>query len=74
MNNASKVIGIILLVLGAISLGYGGFTYTKKETALEVGPVQVDVEKEHHVNIPVWGGVGAIVLGGLMLVVGGSRR
>lgn len=74
MTNIGKIIGIILLVLGAVSLGYGGFTYTKKEAALDIGPVQVDVEKEHHVNVPVWGGVGAIVLGGLLLVWGGSRR
>ncbi|GAA6140302.1 hypothetical protein [Hydrogenophaga sp. 5NK40-0174] len=72
--NASKTIGAILLVLGALGLVYGGFTYTKEETAAKLGPLELTVQEKETVNVPMWAGVGAIVLGGLIMVLGGSRR
>ncbi len=70
----TKWIGAVLLIAGTLALVYGGFSYTKEDTALKVGPVEVDVEQTHRVNVPVWGGVAAIVIGGALLLVRLPRR
>ena len=54
-------------------LGYGGFSYTKEETAAKLGPLELSVKEKKTVNFPIWVGVGAIVVGGLLLVLGGKR-
>ena len=35
--NLSKIIGIILIVLGGFGLAYGGFSYTKETSAVKLG-------------------------------------
>lgn len=71
--SATKVIAVLLIVAGALALVYGGFSYTKDTTALKVGPVELSVKERQTVNIPLWAGIGAVVIGGLLLVVGGRR-
>jgi hypothetical protein len=71
--NPTRMIAIILIVLGALSLGYGGFSYTKDTTALKLGPLEVNVKEKETVNIPIWAGIAAIVVGGLLLVGGRSK-
>jgi hypothetical protein len=70
----ARVIGIILIVAGALGLGYRSFTYTKETHQAQVGPLKFAVKDTETVNVPVWLGVGAIVLGGVLLLVGGSKR
>lgn len=74
MKHAGTIVGAILLVLGIGALSYGGFNYTEDHTALKMGPVQVDVERDKRLNVPVWAGVALTALGGVLLVVGASRR
>jgi hypothetical protein len=71
--NAIKVVGVALLVAGVLALVYGGFSYTKDTTAVKLGPLELTVKDKESVNIPVWAGVGAIVAGGLLLVLGGKK-
>ncbi len=71
--NATKMVGIALLVAGALGLAYGSFSYTKETTAVKVGPLELSVKEKETVNIPLWAGVGAIVVGGLLLALGGKR-
>ena len=71
--NPMKMIGIVLLVAGALALIYGGFSYTRNSTALKVGPLEVQVKEKETVNVPLWAGIGAIVVGGLMLGMGGRK-
>lgn len=71
--NATRIIGIVLIAAGAIGLAYGGFSYTKDTTAVKLGPLELSVQEKKTVNVPVWAGIGAIVVGGLLLVVGGKR-
>ncbi|MCA0240916.1 MAG: hypothetical protein LCI02_08635 [Proteobacteria bacterium] len=71
--NATRIAAIVLLVAGVLGLAYGGFSYTKDSTALKLGPVELQVKEKERVNVPVWAGIGAIVVGGLLLVVGGRR-
>ncbi|NKE66290.1 hypothetical protein RAMLITH_10700 [Ramlibacter sp. RBP-2] len=72
--NATRIIGIVLIAAGALALAYGGFSYTKDTTAVKLGPVELSVQEKKTVSVPVWAGVGAIVAGGLLLVLGGSKR
>jgi hypothetical protein len=71
--NPTKLVAVILIVVGALMLGYGGFSYTKEETAAKLGPLELSVKEKKTVNFPVWVGVGAVVVGGLLLVLGGKR-
>ena len=71
--NATKVIAILLIVAGGLGLIYGGFSYTKDTTAVKLGPLELSVKEKQTVNIPMWAGIGAIVVGGLLLVFG-SRK
>lgn len=71
--NPSKLIAIILIVGGLLGLAYGGFSYTKDTTALKLGPIELTVKEQQTVNVPIWAGIGAIVLGGLLLALGGRK-
>ena len=71
--NPIKMLGIVLIVAGALGLVYGGFSYTKDTTALKVGPIELSVKEKETVNIPLWAGIAAIVAGGLMLGMGGRK-
>ncbi|HEY0955019.1 MAG TPA: hypothetical protein VGE36_09700 [Roseateles sp.] len=66
----TKIIGILLLVAGAASLALGGFSYTKDTTVVKLGSLEVSAKEKEQVNLPVWLGVGAIAVGGLLLVFG----
>jgi uncharacterized membrane protein YidH (DUF202 family) len=69
-----KTVAIVLIVAGLLALAYGGFSYTRDKTALKLGPLELSVKERETVNIPVWLGVGAIVVGGALLVVGSRRK
>jgi hypothetical protein len=64
----TRIAAIILIVLGALALVYNGFSYTTRETAAKAGPLELKVDKTHDVYVPVWAGVGALVLGGVLLL------
>ena len=71
--NSTKIVGIVLIAAGALGLAYGGFSYTKDTTAVKLGPLELSVQEKQRVNVPLWAGIGAIVIGGLLLVVGGKK-
>jgi len=72
--NAIKIAAIALIVAGVLGLAYGGFSYTKETHKGKLGPIELSITERQTVNIPLWAGVGAIVIGGLPLVFGGKRR
>ncbi len=71
--NPVKVVGIILIAAGLLGLLYGGFSYTKDTTAVKLGPIELSVKEKQTVNVPVWAGAGAIVIGALLLAFGGKK-
>ncbi len=71
--NAGKLAGIVLIVAGVLALVYGGFSYTKETHEAKLGPIELAVKDKQTVNIPVWAGVGAIVIGGALLLLGGRK-
>lgn len=72
--NPMKIVAIVLIVAGALGLAYGGFSYTKETHSGKIGPIELSVKETQTVNIPLWVGVGAIVIGGVLLLVGGKRN
>jgi hypothetical protein len=62
-----------LIVVGILALVYGGFSYTKDTHDAKIGPLELSVKDKERVNIPVWAGVGAIVIGGGLLLVRQER-
>jgi uncharacterized membrane protein len=65
------IIGIVLIVLGAVVLAMRGISYTKERQEVDVGPLEVAAERKGFV--PPAAGVVAIVVG-LGLVVAGRRQ
>ncbi len=71
--SASKMAGIVLIAAGIVALVYGSFSFTKATHEARIGPIELSVKEKQTVNVPVWAGVGAIVIGGALLVVGGRK-
>jgi hypothetical protein len=72
--NSTKIIAIVLILAGALGLAYGKLTYTKETHDAKIGPVELSVKDKETVNIPMWAGIGAIVVGAGLLLAGGRRR
>jgi hypothetical protein len=72
--NAVRIAAIALIVAGVLGLVYGSFSYTKESHEAKLGPIEFSVKDKETVNIPVWAGVGAIAIGGVLLLWGGKRR
>ncbi len=68
--SALKLVAIVLIAVGIIGLAYGSFTYTKTTHEAKLGPLEMSVKDKETVNIPVWAGVGAIVVGAGLLLAG----
>jgi len=71
--NSLKGMAIVLIGAGVLALAYGGFSYTKETHEGHIGSLELTVKDKEHVNVPIWAGVGAIVIGaGLLLVPAGK--
>lgn len=68
-----KIAAIVLIVAGILGLVYGGFSYTRQTHETKLGPIELSVKDKQTVNVPVWAGVGAIVIGGVLLLFGNKR-
>jgi hypothetical protein len=70
---AATIVGIILVVIGVIALIWGGITYTREETILDIGPIEATAERRETIPLPpVLGGLALV--GGVILLVVGARR
>jgi drug/metabolite transporter (DMT)-like permease len=67
------IVGVILIVLGAVALAYQGITYTSQEKVVDLGPLKVEAKKEKTIPLPPL--LGALLLvGGVVLVAVSVRR
>jgi hypothetical protein len=58
-----KLLGLALVVLGLAGLIWGGISWTRDETVVDAGPIEITAEKRE--GIPV-----SPVVGGLLVVAG----
>lgn len=68
--NAVKIAAIVLIIVGALGLAYGQFSYIEDSHKADLGPIELVVVDKQTINVPVWAGVVAIIAGALLLVVG----
>ncbi|HXS52621.1 MAG TPA: hypothetical protein VN782_08830 [Usitatibacter sp.] len=69
-----RIVGIVLIVAGALALAYGGFSYTRETHQAKVGPFELSLKEKRQVDVPQWAGLGGIALGIVLLVAGGRGR
>ena len=69
------LLGIVLIIIGAIALGYHGITYTTHEKVLQIGPIEATKKTEKTIPLPpVLGGV-VLAAGVVIIVMGmGSKK
>jgi len=67
------VMGIVLILLGVVSLVSNGFSFKTREKVLDLGSIEATTEKEKRVNIPPALGIIALA-GGIVMVVAGGRK
>lgn len=68
-----KALGFVFLVLGILVLVYGGITYNRERTVLDLGPIQATATEQRNIPFsPILGGVA--IVGGLALVMAQRRR
>ena len=63
----------MLILAGVLALIYGGFSYTKDSHQAKVGPIELSISEKETVNVPIWAGVGAIVIGGALVFFGSKK-
>jgi hypothetical protein len=71
--NATRIAAIVLIVAGILALAYGGFSYDKESVGAKLGPIELKVTEKKTINVPVWAGIGAIGVGGALLMLGGRK-
>jgi uncharacterized membrane protein YidH (DUF202 family) len=68
-----KTLGILLVVLGVLALVYGGISYNRNRTVLDVGSMHIDATEHRNFPIPVAAGV-LVLIGGVAFLVVDRRR
>ena len=71
--NTLTLIGIILIVLGAVGLIYGGITYTSKKDVVDIGALKIQVDKKESIPLPPILGAAAVAVGVALVIVGRRR-
>ena len=71
---ATAVVGVVLIVLGVAALAYQGFTYTTRETVIDLGPIHATADREKTVPLPPILGITAVAAGVALLVIGSRKR
>jgi hypothetical protein len=61
---------VALIALGLVALAYQGITYTTREKAIDLGPLQVTSERTRTIPLPPIVGALALVGGVVVLVMG----
>jgi hypothetical protein len=65
-----KAAGIVILVVGLLMTIYTGFTYVTQDKLLDVGGLELTKDDHHTVSWAPYVGIAAMVIGGVVLVLG----
>jgi len=58
-----KPLGVLLVIVGLIGMVYGGLSWTRKDTVVDAGPIEITADKKE--SLPI-----SPIAGGLLLVAG----
>ena len=68
-----KIIGFVLVILGVLTLVYGGISYNRQRTIFDVGPFKATATEQKNIPFsPIVGGIA--LLGGIVLLVVPRKR
>jgi uncharacterized membrane protein len=68
------MLGVLLIVLGGLALVYQGFSYTRREKVIEIGPIHATADTQEHVPLPPIVGGLVLAAGALLLVMGVKQK
>lgn len=68
-----RILGIILLIAGILMLVFNGIDFKTKEEVADIGPIEIQKEKEHNLNWPMYAG-GIVTVAGLAFIVAGRKK
>ncbi|MDM0071269.1 hypothetical protein [Variovorax sp. J31P207] len=72
--NPLRILGLVLIFAGLLALALGHVSVTRSTHQIKIGPVELAVKEKQDIELPVWAGIGAIVVGGVLVVLGGRKR
>jgi len=64
----NKIFAIALILLGAMGLIYGGFSFTRDTHKADLGPLSLSIDEKEYVTVPIWAGIAGIAIGGALLL------
>lgn len=68
-----KTIGFLLVVVGVLALIYGGISYNREKTIIDMGSFKATATEQKNVPVsPIVGGIA--VIGGILLLVAPRKR
>jgi len=65
-----KILGVVLVVIGILGLIYGGVSWTRRDTVVDAGPVEITRNKTESLPIPPIAGAVCLVAGAVILLKG----
>jgi hypothetical protein len=71
---STTLLGIVLVVLGALALVYQGFSYTREKNVIDIGPIHATAETREHIPLPPIVGGLALAAGAILLVMGARGK
>lgn len=74
MKTVLIIVGVALVAFGGIALVNEGISYTREEQVVDIGPIEASAQTRETLEIPVWGAIAALAIGGGFLVAGVRQK
>lgn len=68
-----KPLGIVIIIIGIIMLAYTGFNYVTTEKVVDVGPIEINAQKNHTVKWPPIVGL-VLIISGIAFIVFDKKK
>jgi hypothetical protein len=70
----ARIVGTVLIIIALVSFVWGGISWTREKTVVDLGPIEARAETRETIPLPpVLGGV-ALIAGIVLLVIPVRRR
>jgi len=69
----AKTIGLIIITIGLLMTLYTGFNYVTREKLVDIGDVQITMDKDHTASWSPLIGIGVMVIGGIVFLYGKKK-